>query len=172
MLDAVQVQDCKNKKIEESRAFARSYYTLGLNEPLTLSLLFSECVGHCDACTTDNQCTTCESAYRLVGSTDNNLIACEGTFKKFFKFWRRSVFFEGPLISLVWSSGDIRLWFQSQSGSLLVRFVTCMQCIYQIRILMAIMAVKSFRNTYLYTYLQALLGLQTKIRCHRGGYSD
>ena len=26
MLDAVQVQDCKNKQIEQSRAFARSYY--------------------------------------------------------------------------------------------------------------------------------------------------
>ena len=44
--------------------------------------VFAECVGHCDACTTDNQCTTCESAYRLVGSTDNNLIACQGRFKK------------------------------------------------------------------------------------------
>ena len=27
MLDAVQVQDCKNKQIEQSRAFARSYYS-------------------------------------------------------------------------------------------------------------------------------------------------
>ena len=26
MLDAVQVQDCKNKQIEQSQAFARSYY--------------------------------------------------------------------------------------------------------------------------------------------------
>ena len=26
MLDAVQVQDCKNKLIEQSQAFARSYY--------------------------------------------------------------------------------------------------------------------------------------------------
>ena len=26
MLDAVQVQDCKNKQIEQSRAFARLYY--------------------------------------------------------------------------------------------------------------------------------------------------
>ena len=26
MLDAVQVQDCKNKQIEQSRAFAQSYY--------------------------------------------------------------------------------------------------------------------------------------------------
>ena len=29
MLDAVQVQDCKNKQIEQSRAFARSYYSIG-----------------------------------------------------------------------------------------------------------------------------------------------
>ena len=29
MLDIVQVQDCKNKQIEQSRAFARSYYSLG-----------------------------------------------------------------------------------------------------------------------------------------------
>ena len=28
MLDAVQVQDCKNKQIEQSRAFARHYYML------------------------------------------------------------------------------------------------------------------------------------------------
>ena len=27
MLDTVQVQDCKNKQIEQSRAFARHYYT-------------------------------------------------------------------------------------------------------------------------------------------------
>ena len=26
MLDTVQVQDCKNKQIEQSQAFARSYY--------------------------------------------------------------------------------------------------------------------------------------------------
>ena len=27
MLDAIQVQDCKNKQIEQSRAFAQSYYS-------------------------------------------------------------------------------------------------------------------------------------------------
>ena len=31
MLDAVQVQDCKNKQIEQSRAFARSYYNKRLS---------------------------------------------------------------------------------------------------------------------------------------------
>ena len=33
-------------------------------------------------------------------------------------FWRKQVFFVGPLISLFWTSGDICPGFQSQGGSL------------------------------------------------------
>ena len=40
MLDAVQVQDCKNKQIKQSRAFARSYYS-----PILLHFIFMHQLG-------------------------------------------------------------------------------------------------------------------------------
>ena len=49
----------------------------------------------------------------------------ENDFLKFFK--RTSVLFVGPLIPLLWTSGDVCLGFQSQGESPCLHALSCLQ---------------------------------------------
>ena len=78
----------------------------------------------------------------------------------FKKNWRTSVLFVGPLIPLLWTSGDICPGFQSQGGSL--KFVPCHQREMDFSDSLLLTSwqpprwASHFWSTYLQAYLEAL----------------